>query len=338
MKRPKPQISKPNHHDDLIHHLHSQLPYFTSLNGIVGVSLNGGLARGYGDHLSEIDITLFLDDATYPLWQQGESAIGIGIQVINGALYDIKYISLEIEPVQSWSADMRWDASYAKLLYDPTHIIATALAENNKFKPRVKEASSLMFEAWWYFDLACNIWLHREDYLQANLMLNQAVNTLLKALFVVNQEFIPHIKWLVHMTYTLNWKPDNWFSHLKQVIHIPALNSASTQQRQQNIRALWQSINDYAMSQIESDILLMQLSFYDLMQLLVQHTTVSKEEWLSHVPLDLVNQAPFNLCVQISDNQIILQQDKLLSISPNQLYIWHYEIIEVIQKQLSGDI
>ena len=115
MTRPIVQINKPNEKDTLLEHLYDNLPSFSALSGVIGITLNGGLSRGYGDHLSEIDITFYLESATYTKWQSGNSPIGVGIQCIDGVLYDIKIVDFTQEDVESWSTDARWDASYAKI-------------------------------------------------------------------------------------------------------------------------------------------------------------------------------------------------------------------------------
>ncbi len=53
MNRPYVQIESENTIATLRHHLEKMLPEFEALPGVVGLTLNGGLSRGYTDHLSE---------------------------------------------------------------------------------------------------------------------------------------------------------------------------------------------------------------------------------------------------------------------------------------------
>ena len=41
-----------------LYHLEKMLPEFEALPGVVGLTLNGGLSRGYADHLSKIKVQL----------------------------------------------------------------------------------------------------------------------------------------------------------------------------------------------------------------------------------------------------------------------------------------
>ena len=84
MSRPVVQIDAPNQLDTLRAHLDRRLPRFAALPGVVGITLNGGLSRGYGDHLSEIDVTFYLTPDAYERWQAGQAPFGTGIQKIDG--------------------------------------------------------------------------------------------------------------------------------------------------------------------------------------------------------------------------------------------------------------
>ncbi len=68
------------------------LPEFEALPGVVGLTLNGGLSRGYADHLSEIDITIYLTSEAFKDWQSNKPPIAVGITRLAGQLYDIKYV------------------------------------------------------------------------------------------------------------------------------------------------------------------------------------------------------------------------------------------------------
>ena len=55
MNRPHVQIESENNISMLRHYLEKMLPEFEALPGVMGLTLNDGLSRGYADHLSEID-------------------------------------------------------------------------------------------------------------------------------------------------------------------------------------------------------------------------------------------------------------------------------------------
>jgi hypothetical protein len=336
MTRPSVQIDKPNEKDTLLEHLYDNLPSFSALSGVIGITLNGGLARGYGDHLSEVDITFHLESAAYKEWQGGSSPLGVGIQRIDGVLYDIKIVDFTQEDVESWSTDTRWDASYAKILYDPNKVISTLLEENQNYRPTPTDAGGAMFSAWWYFRLAGDIWIYRDDPLQAHLILNQAVIELTKAIYIANNEFLPHEKWLIHMSRTLQWTPDNWISRLTQIMCDLSPDIQNVAVRQQNIAKLWAEIDRYIVSTMDNDypLNIMHKIFYDLFIMLTENKSVSVETWQTVADLSLLNHAPFNLCVSIIDQSIILNHDKCASLTLDDMYSWHYDIVKAIRTYL----
>lgn len=334
--RPSVQINRANQCDVLLSHLKTHLEMFTSLPGLIGVTLNGGLSRGYGDHLSEIDVTLYLESETYAEWQRGYAPIGLGIQRIEGELYDIKSVDFAQENVAQWSSDARWDASYAQVLHDPTGVIGALLEQNDAFRPQPWDASGPLFGAWWHFKLAGDIWIHRDDPLQAQYMLNQAVGELLKALFIANGEFIPHGKWLVHMSRTLKWTPDNWLERLTHIMCQLAPNTENVKTRQQTISALWDEIDRYIITITGEDYSLnvAHRTFYNLMRMLVDHSTVSVTQWQEVADVSLLNHAPFNLCVSRQGDSITLDRARCTALTPDDLYSWHYAIVEAVRSRL----
>ena len=336
MTRPTVQINQPNERDILMAHLRSHLPLFTTLPGVIGITLNGGLSRGYADHLSEIDITLYLNADAYALWQQGHAPVGLGIQSIDGELYDIKLAIIEDQNVEKWSSDERWDQSYAHVLYDPTGAVGILLERNAQNHPSSESAQNVMFSAWWHFKLAGDIWIYRDDPLQAHFILNQALTEIVKAVFIANSEFVPHEKWLIHMSRTLEWTPNDWLARLVQLMCNLSPDGQSLQLRQQGIAALWDEVDRYLISLTDKHypLNMMHRYFYNLMMRLVEKSPLTIDEWQQVADLSLLNYAPFNLCVTIDENLIVLDRAKCAALTPEDLYSWHYRIVDAIRAHL----
>jgi hypothetical protein len=62
-------------------------------------------------------------------------------------------------------------------------------------------------------------------------MFNQAVVSLVKALFIANKEFIPHQKWLIHMSRSLKWTPNDWEDRLRGAMSTGDMTISSLKQR-----------------------------------------------------------------------------------------------------------
>src|SRR5512141_2376120 len=135
-ERPHVQVATPNFLSPLRQHMEKTLSRLQVLPGMIGITLNGGLSRGYGDHLSEIDLTLFLDAETFAAWQLGTAPVTLGIAVIDGALYELRALDYAAESAREWGMVERWDASYAEILYDPHGAIAQLLNAKLAQRPR----------------------------------------------------------------------------------------------------------------------------------------------------------------------------------------------------------
>lgn len=360
-KRPSVQLTTPNDVAALRHHLMTLLPQLQALPGVIGITLNGGLSRGYGDHLSEIDATLYLTNAAYMTWQQGQSPISTGITILNspqsksandtlvegvnaqskwgkgGQLYDINVVDYQAEVTESWSSDACWDASYAEILYDPDGLIAQLYAEKLANPPAPKEAQALLMSCWWYYRLAGDIWLYRGDALQGHHMMHQAVITLVKALFVANREWIPHEKWLIHMSRTLAWQPADWANRLQQAFGSGDGDLAMVEKRQQVIDTLWSEVDYYLIATYSPHLPVhfMQRSFYELLAQLSFDGTMSRATWEQAGGGTLYNVDPFHKVVTVVDDQIHLNRQRLLALGPTTMYEWHFAVVEALRHQLT---
>jgi hypothetical protein len=314
-------------------HLATVLPTLQRLPGVVGITLNGGLARGYGDHLSEIDVTIYLTAAMYAAWQCGQSPIATGITVIDGQLYDLKMLDYAAAMAQAWSDDTMWDGSYAEILYDPEGLLAQLHAAKVTAPPAPETAGGLMMSCWWYFRLAGDIWIYRGDPLQGHHMLNQAIIPLVKALFVANGEWIPHEKWLLHMSRTLAWQPPQWTERLPRALSTGDFSITSLQQRQQMIEALWTELDCYLVQRYWPDlpVHVMQRSFYTLFEQLNRQGCMSRAAWTAAGGDALFNVDPFHKVVTVDEEWITLDRQRLLDLNPTTMYAWHFAVAAAVR-------
>ena len=333
MSRPIVQIEGENLADELRRHLAGQLPKFQAIPGVAGITLNGGLSRGYADALSEIDVTLYLDSATYAAWQAVQSPLALGIVVIDGQLYDIKAVDLAHERQRDWESDARWDGSYAEILFDPSGDLQALLAEKLGRRPTADDAAGHMMQCWWYYRLAGDIWIRRNDAVQGHAMLNQAAVALVKAIFCANGEYVPHEKWLFHMSRSLAWTPDAWPARLAALLSTGDLSIDSLAARQAVIDALWRETDDFLVAHHfdGAPVHAMQVSTYRALAFLARHGSVTLDEWRAQGFGGLPNHEPFHSVVRVEDETIILDRQKLLALRPDAMYAWHYAVADAVR-------
>ena len=80
--------------------------------------------------------------------------------------------------------------------------------------------------------------------MQGHYVFNNAIKPLVSALFIVNREYIPHDKWLIHMSRSLAWKPDSWEKDLQGALNTGDFSVRSLEERQMCIDRLWNGMND----------------------------------------------------------------------------------------------
>jgi hypothetical protein len=334
VSRPRVQIDAPNQIADLRQHLEGQLPRFIAFEGVVGLTLNGGMSRGYADHLSEIDVTFYLTPEAYAAWQSGGAPIAQGITVLEGQLYDVKCVSYPTERDRTWESVALWDASYAEILYDPDGLLHAMFDEKlaSRPDPCAGPVEGLLMGCWWYFELAGTIWIERGDALQGHHMLSQAVTPLVQALFVANREYIPHEKWLLHMSCSLAWVPADWERRLRAAMDTGDFTRASLVSRQAVIRALWEDV-DTQIKQIccpDLPVHVMQRSTFEHLRLLANEGSMTLEAWRERTGGDVPTGDPFYPVIRVEGDRIVLDLEALLRIGPEDMYAWHYEVLRAV--------
>jgi hypothetical protein len=75
--------------------------------------------------LSEIDLSIYLEDNFYNSWITGMSPIPHSDVLWKGYYVDIEFFSFEKESKEEWDLIKKWDASYNKILFDPEDKIET---------------------------------------------------------------------------------------------------------------------------------------------------------------------------------------------------------------------
>ena len=335
-QRPIVQISRPNELQRLRRHLDSVLPSLQALPGLIGITLNGGLSRGYADTLSEIDLTLYLDSPVYSEWQKGLAPITLGITPVNGVLYDIKVLDYDAEQARRWEAVELWDASYAQVLFDPQGRVADLLSVKLSDPPRQEQAEGSLFRCWWYYHLAGDIWIYRQDALQGHLMLHQALIALLEALFLVNGEYIPHEKWLIHMSRSLAWTPQDWEQSLRAAMSTSDMSVESLVARQSVLDALWHEVDACARARVCPDlpVAMMQRTFYRLLKTLAERGTLSIHEWREMASTEMLNHAPFHELVMRDGDLLRFDRERLSACRPDWFYRWQYEVVQAVAESV----
>jgi hypothetical protein len=102
------------------------------------------------------------------------------------------------------------------------------------------------------------------------------------------------------------------------------------------LESLWQEVDDHIKQEIcpELPVKLMQRTMYLLLKELASQGVMAISEWQAKASLEMLNRAPFHELIELADNQIILDRERLLQSRPEEMYAWHYEILQAVKSEL----
>lgn len=332
--RPTVSIMKDSCLNELMDALNKNMNKIKEFDKIAGIMLDGGMSRGYADYLSEIDVVIFLHESAIKSYNEKKTPISLGITMIDGYLFDIKTVNYEEELQLDYDSTALWDLSYAKIIYDNNEELKTLFEKKLERKSEVCQAEGLMFDAWWNYRLAGDIWIHREDTLQGHYCLNNAVKPLISSLFIANKEYIPHDKWLIHMSRTLEWKPDNYDEMLTMILGTGDLSLESLYKRQKSIEKLWNAIDIHICEMIgfNKGLKLMQKGLYQTLEKIVKEGEFTIAEWNKFSSLADLNHEPFFSIAEIKEGKVIIDKEKINTIGEQEMYYWFFDILKAVRQ------
>lgn len=336
MKRPYVQAKGINRVQEFKEELQKHLPLFQQYEGIAGIMLDGGMSRGFADALSEIDVVLFLHKEQFIQYRNQLTPTALGITMIDHYLYDIKLCCYEEEMERSYGQLELWDLSYAQILYDPKEELQHLFDVKLQATVEADSAGGYLFDAWWHYRLAGDIWIAREDCVQGHFVLNSAITPLLSALYIINGEYIPHEKWLVHMSRSLTWLPENYEEQLEQLFCIKDFSIESLRIRQNSFHQLWTRLDEKlcAMTDCPTGLNLMHKESYKPLYELYEKGKISLADWTKRHSIEELNYDPLHKLAKLEHDSIVFQYECLQTLTEQDLYSWFYQIVNVMSGNL----
>jgi len=219
----------------------------TSLSGVAGVVFLGGLARGFVDRFSDLDIGVFLRERDerlrrriYGLRSEVESRYGIEV--------DLEVHFLEDFERRRWGEADRWLYSKAKIVFDPEGRVKKVL-ERKLNQPEefwINRMATCAEYLKWYccpsredIGTIAETWVERGDLLAAHYCVNYAVDLLLTILYTLNREFLPAPKWRIFYSHTLRLKPRDYRRLIEEAVKVGSLSRRELERRLEAVRRLW---------------------------------------------------------------------------------------------------
>ena len=88
------------------------------------------------------------------------------------------------------------------------------------------------------------------------------------------------------------------------------------------------------MSNFYNQLDFVQKSNYESLIKLITKEEYTIDEWLSVESLESLNYEPFHSLFQRVGDKVIFNKSRLLSLKPDDMYIWMYQIANEVRKKL----
>jgi predicted nucleotidyltransferase len=222
----------------------------SSFDGVVGVIFEGGLARGFADKYSDVDITVFLDRKDERLRKQIRK-IGADEQKHSVVDVDLSVHFLEEFAKRRWSEVDRWDYSHAKIVFDPKGEIEKVFSKKLRV-PRSFWVRRIVVSAEylkWYccppkkgMDTVAEAWIDRGDLVSVHYCLTYVIDLMLRIIFALNKEFVPSQKWRIFCSYNLKWLPKDYKMLLREAMTVKEMSTNDFERRLKALRRMWRDI------------------------------------------------------------------------------------------------
>jgi len=201
---------------------------------VVAVLLTGGLARGFADEFSDVDLEVFFHREH--TWTWVSPMTNTYTPQGNFVEFEKRCLEAWMNPRNDeniWTMANRWDKSHARILYDPQGEVGQLLKKKLIFRPG--ELKTLRHEARgceWLADSVADIWVQRGDLAAAHHSVNRGIDLLLDYLFLKNREFIPFEKWKLVCARQLPILPKDFERRIHHAMLIKELSEADLRGRQ----------------------------------------------------------------------------------------------------------
>jgi hypothetical protein len=295
-------VSSPNEHQAFLRQARWLADQFASHEGVVGVLLTGGAARGHADRFSELDLAVYLPRPQFERWVRGGQApFPEGDSCLNGWHVDIDYLCLEDELEAEWDHVKRWDRSYAVILCDPRGVLRDMLARKAVLTEDERQrlmSRHLMLYGTYFCAVVVPSWLDRGDVLAAHQCLNVALDSLIRAVFLANGELIPFEKWSLNLSYTLAWTPSSWRQRVEQVLLVREISRAEAERRQAVLAALFEECEERLLGAPVDGLAPIEARKLPILRILRERGGMPAAEFDRRFGLRLAVQAPFFQLVQ----------------------------------------
>lgn len=219
---------------------------------VIGVVLLGGIAKGYTDKYSDIDIAIFTNNRRY-------TEISPGEQYIYDLDFDILVLYYPDLKKMQWS-QVQKEAYYDHIiLFDRNNIIKNLLLDKLNFSKKeclTIYIENILYLGWhginpygklgtwrgYEFSLIPDLWIFRRDVVNGHYILNYCVDYIIKLLYAYNKTFLPDKKWRYARIKSLKWLPFDFNKCFKKSLNVRYFTEQEFYDRLKNMENIYSEI------------------------------------------------------------------------------------------------
>lgn len=221
-----------------------------SFDGVAGIVLIGGLARGFADRHSDLDTVVLLSRKDKALREKIRK-VGAHLQKLTSIDMDVEVHFLDDLKKLEWGEMTRWDFSHAQIVYDISGQIKKLLRRKLRVNERFWRERIVVYGEYlkWYccppkedMGTMTETWIERGDLASAHFCLNYSIDLIVRMIFALNKEFLPPPKWMLFYSYNLKWLPDNYRKLVEEALAVKSLSVSDLKRRLKTLRKMWHEI------------------------------------------------------------------------------------------------
>ncbi|MFX1419923.1 MAG: nucleotidyltransferase domain-containing protein [Promethearchaeota archaeon] len=317
-ERPKGEICSKGKYEEILEEAKKIANELSRENGIVGITLCGGLSRGYADELSEIDLNIYLEDNVYNDWIIGMGPVPHGDALWKGNYVDIDFFSFEKEKIEEWGLIKKWDASYNVILFDPEAKIEALFNKKDVFSSQEKfHCLSKSFEKCMYIGSLVSLqWINRGDPIAANQLISNALSGLIDLVFLANDEYPPYEKWALNYSYSLKWLPQDWRKRISEIILTKELSIKEAERRRDLFIKLYKDCWEKIVGKESRNLEFIDFKTLQELQYIVDNSPVSIEKFAESFDIKDLSYEPIykfsNITIRDGNKYISFNREKFI--------------------------
>lgn len=256
----------PNRHAEFMASAKLVTDFAADLAAVEAVVLLGGLARGYCDDSSDLDMSVIVSDADPMRWRREFAQLAKEIESGSGIDTDIEVHSFDDFYSQEWGEIERFTFHGCRLALDRNGRVGRAIQEKLEVPRELwtrRTVEGCIYLSWYacpeppHLSIA-ETWVGRRDLAQAHWCLNYSTELFVQLAFSLNKEFLPPAKWRLSYLRRLKWLPEGMMELLQSMTTVSSIDEESLHSRLRAARELWPRMLERVRSVESMDLAAMQ--------------------------------------------------------------------------------